>query len=151
MAEAGKGGGLFGGGKPPKGGAPAEGLSVSFLSQELTNLSTRMRVLEERNSNMKKKQEIVEHNMLSHRKQYSQEVELLKEEIDEIRRQIKEIESRIIMIIKELRMSANKEDVDGLKKYVELWEPVKFVTQNQVEKIVEEKIEELSSSSAKGK
>ncbi len=150
MAEAGKGGGLFGGGKPPKGG-PGEGSSVNFLSQELTNLSTRMRVLEERNSNMKKKQEIVEQNMLSHRKNYSQETDLLKEEIDEMKHQIKEIENRIIMIIKELRMSASKNDVDGLKKYVELWEPVKFVTQNQVEKIVEEKIDELRHSGTKGK
>jgi hypothetical protein len=147
MAEAGKGGGLFGGGKPQKG---PEGPSAGFLSQEISNLSTRLRVLEERSSNTKKKQEIVEQNMLSHRKKYVDDIDLLKEEIDEIRRQIKEIESRIIMIIKELRMSANKEDVEGLKRYVELWEPVKFVTQNQVERIVEEKIDELRSG-AKGK
>jgi hypothetical protein len=143
-----KAGGLFGGGKPQKG---PEGPSVVFLSQEITNLSTRLRVLEERSGNTKKKQEIVEQNMLSHRKKYAEEVDLLKEEIDEIRRQIKEIENRIIMIIKELRMSANKEDVTALKKYVELWEPVKFVTQNQVEKIVEEKIEELKATKQKGK
>jgi hypothetical protein len=59
------------------------------------------------------------------------------------------MENRIIMIIKELRMSAKKEEVDGLKKYVELWEPVKFVTQNQVEKIVEEKVEEIKAGKGK--
>ena len=128
-----KPGGLFGGGKPAQ---KPEGPSSSFLSQEMTTISTRLRVLEERNSNMKKKQAIVEQNMLSHRKKYSDDIEMLKEEIDEMNRVIKEIENKIIMIIKEVRMSTKKEDVDALKKYIELWEPVNFVTQNQVENIM---------------
>ncbi len=138
MADVKKGGGLFGG-KPAK---EPEGPSVGFLIQEITNISTRLRVLEERGTNMKKKQQIVEQNMLSHGKKYSGEINLLKDEIDEIKRTMTEIENRIIMIIKELQMSAKREEVDSLKKYVELWEPVKFVTQNQVEKIVKEIVEE---------
>jgi hypothetical protein len=139
MAEIGGKGGLFGGGKAEK---KPEGPSVSFLSQEMTNLSTRLRVLEERSSNMKKKQEIVEQNMLSHRKKYAEEIDLVKDEIDEIKKTMTEVENRIIMIIKELQMNAKKEDVDSLKKYVELWDPVRFVTQNQVENIVKEIMED---------
>jgi hypothetical protein len=133
-----KAGGLFGGGKAPKG---PEGPSMGFLSQEISNLSTRLRVLEERGSNVRKKQQLIEQSMLSHRKKFTDETNLLKDEIDEIRRTMTEIENRIIMLIKELRLSAKKEDVDMLKKYVELWEPVNFVTQNQVEKIVEDIVE----------
>jgi len=138
MVDGKKPGGLFGG-KPPKG---PEGPSVGFLTDEVTNLSTRLRVLEERSTNIKKKQELIEQNMLSHRKRYAEEIDLLKDEMDEVKRTIAEIENRIIMLIKELRMSAKKEDVDSLMKYIELWEPVKFVTQNQVENIVREIIEE---------
>ena len=142
-----KPGGLFGGGKPVQ---KPEGPSLNYLSQELTNMSTRLRVLEERNSNMKKKQELIEQNVLSHRKKNTGEVDLLKDEIDEIKRQLKEVESRIIMIIKEIQLGAKKEDVDSLTKYIEMWEPVNFVTQNQVESIVQEKIEEeLSKRSQK--
>ena len=140
MAEGGKGGGLFGGGKPAKG--TPEGPSSSFLSNEITNLSTRMRVLEERSSNTKKKLQLVEQNVLSHRKHYGEEVNILKEEISEIKRTMKEIEERIVMIIKEVQLSAKKEDVTSLHRYVELWEPVNFVTQNQVENIVRDMIEE---------
>lgn len=141
MADiSGKAGGLFGGGA--KGQNKPEGASVAFLSNELTNLSTRLRVLEERSSNVKKKQQLVEQNMLAHRKKYSEEIDLLKDEIDEMKRVMKEVENKIILIIKEIRMTAKKEDVDSLKKYLELWEPVKFVTQNQVENIAREIIEE---------
>ncbi len=134
-----KGGGLFGGGKAEK---KPEGPSISFLSQEITNLSTRLRVIEERSSNMKKKQQIVETNMLSHRKKYSEEIALVKDEVDEVKKTMTEVENRIVMIIKELQLNAKKEDVDTLKKYIELWEPVKFVTQNQVESIVRDFMEE---------
>ena len=130
--------GLFGG-KPEK---SHEGPSVAYISDEMMNLSTRLKVLEERTSNMKKKDQIIEQNMLSHRKKDSEEIEILKEEIDEMRRTITEIENKIIMLIKELRLSAKKEDVTVLKRYFELWEPVNFVTQNQVENIVKEIIEE---------
>jgi len=134
-----KGGGLFGGGGK---GKKAEGPSIAFISDELTNMSTRLRVMEERSSNVKKKQTLVEQNMLSHSKKYAEEIGVLKEEIDEMKRTMKEVENKIILIIKEIRMTAKKEDVDSLKKYVELWEPVKFVTQNQVESIVREFMEE---------
>jgi len=146
MAEGEKGGGLFGGGKPAK---EPEGPSVGYLTNEITNLTTRMRVLEERSTNTKKKLGLVEQNMLSHRKKYAEETDLLKEEIDEVKKTIKEIEERVVMVIKEIRLSAKKEDVDSLKKYVELWEPVNFVTQNQVEKIAREIIEELQEGKGK--
>lgn len=136
MAE--KGGGLFGGGKPHHEEA---GPSAAYISQEVSGISTRLRVLEERTSNMRKKQQLIEENMLSHRKKFNEEFGLLKDEIDEINRTIKEIETRIIMLVKELRLSAKKEDVNTLKRYVEMWEPLNFVTQNQVEKIVSEILE----------
>ena len=135
-----KKGGLFGGGKPhPESKEP----SASFLSQEMSNLSTRLRVLEERSSNIRKKQQIIEQGMLSQRKKFNDEVEVLKEEIDEIKRTMTEIENKIIMLIKELRLTSKKEDTDVLKKYIEMWEPLNFVTHNQVDKVVAEAIEKL--------
>ena len=47
------------------------------------------------------------------------------------------------MIIKELKLCSKSEDLTVLKKYIDLWDPVRFVTQNEVEKIIEEKIEEM--------
>ena len=36
---------------------------------------------------------------------------------------------------------AKKDDVQVMKKYLELWEPIHFVTQEQVEKIVQDMLE----------
>jgi hypothetical protein len=58
----------------------------------------------------------------------------------EVKRTIQAVEDRIITIIKEIRLTARKEDIDVMKRYLELWDPVKFVTHEQVDKIVDEKL-----------
>ncbi len=47
---------------------------------------------------------------------------------------------KVDLIIKELKQTAGIEEVQTLKKYIEFWNPVNFVTQRDVERIVEEKL-----------
>tara|TARA_Y100000310_G_C20698725_1_gene827717 strand:+ start:2305 stop:2754 length:450 start_codon:yes stop_codon:yes gene_type:complete len=44
------------------------------------------------------------------------------------------------VIIKELQQTAGAEQLQTLKKYVDFWNPINFVTQRDVERIVEQKI-----------
>lgn len=135
--------------KPPKhglfGGAPKKeaGPSSAYLVQQVTNVTTRLRVLEDRHTNSRKKMQLVEQNMLANHKKAMEEIKLLKSEIDDVKHTMAELENRIVLLIKELRLSAKKEDLDVLKKYVELWEPIKFVTETQVENIVKDILEEM--------
>ena len=52
------------------------------------------------------------------------------------------MEAKINLLIKEITLSAKKEDVAVIKKYIEFWQPLNFVTPTQVEKIVREILEE---------
>ena len=45
------------------------------------------------------------------------------------------------LIIKELQSVARKEEVKVLEKYINLWNPIKFVTSNEVEQIVNDALE----------
>lgn len=134
-------GGMFGGAQKP---ASAEGQqSVSSISQQVSNMTARLRVLEERYTNSRRKTQLIEENMLSNQKKFAEEMRLVHSEIDDFKHTIREVEERIIMVIKEIRMMAKKEDVDTMRKYLELWEPVNFVTQGQVERITKEIVEEM--------
>ena len=53
------------------------------------------------------------------------------------------------LIIKELRQTAGIEEMMTLKKYIEYWNPLNFVTQRDVERIVESKLNEKESKSGK--
>ena len=48
-----------------------------------------------------------------------------------------------IHFIKELELLAKKDDVEVIKKYLNYWEPMKFIQASQVEKVVKELLSEM--------
>ena len=109
-------------------------------SENSSTLSARLRMGEERNGEMRKKMTMLEQNMLSNHKRAMSEIKLLQDEFTDLKRTIQAVEDKLITIVKELRLTPRKEDIEILRKYVELWDPVRFVTRETVEKIVEEKM-----------
>lgn len=126
--------GLFGKPKEPASPSPA----VSELTDKINNLAARLRISEERYGELRKKLTLIEQNMLVHSKKANTDIKAIDSEMTEIKHSITEVEDRIITIIKELRLTAKKEDVGVMKRYVELWDPTQFVTRDTVEKIIKE-------------
>lgn len=116
--------------------------AASYLSDQINNLSRRLRMIEERFTNIRNKMEVDEKNMISIHKKVNSEFKTFNSDFTEIRSDIKDIRQEMSMIIKELQLTARKEDVKVLEKYIEIWQPLNFVTKNQVEKIVKEILEE---------
>ena len=130
---------------PPKKGlftakTPPPMPDVSGMTDQINAMAARVRIGEERYSELRKKLLVVEQNMLTNHKKAMSEIKALQTDIIELKRAIQTVEDRIITIIKELRLTARKEDIDIMKRYLELWDPVKFVTHDQVEKIIDEKL-----------
>jgi len=130
--------GIFGGAKPAPGPSP----EVMGLTEQINGLAARIRVSEERFNELRKKLLFLEQNMLSNQKKALAEIKLSNEDIDELRHKLEAVENSIVMIIKELRLTARKSDIDVMKRYIELWNPVKFVTADYAEKIAREVAEE---------
>jgi hypothetical protein len=103
-------------------------------------LNTRIRVSEERYSDLRRKLQLIEQNMLAHQKKVIGDFKNVQADVLEMKRSLRLIEDRVITAIKELQMTARKEDVDVLKRYVEMWDPLRFVSQEQVEKLIDEKL-----------
>ncbi len=120
--------------------APPPPPDIGGMTDQLNMLGARVRIGEERYSELRKKLLVVEQNMLSNHKKAITEIKSLQSDITEIKRTIQAVEDKIIMIIKELRLTARKEDIDVMKRYLDLWDPVKFITHDQVEKIIDEKL-----------
>lgn len=56
-----------------------------------------------------------------------------------------EVEQQSHLMVNELRLTAKREDYEVLKRYIEYIKPVKFVTVDQVERLVKDILEEHSS------
>ena len=120
---------------------PGQKAMVDVVSQ-INDVSRRLIILEERFSNIRKKMQVSDQNMLSQNQKVSNELKLMNLELSEIKKDINEMKIKSDIIVKELRQCAKKDEVEVLQKYINLWEPIKFVTQNEVERIVKRMIEE---------
>ncbi len=114
---------------------------LSGISDDMNSLSRRMRLMEESVTNLRRIYQITEENIISKNKYYAAELKTFNSEISEIKKEIHEIKEKFMKVIMELQMVARKEDVKVLEKYIGLWNPVKFVTQAEVERIVDEILE----------
>ena len=71
-------------------------------------------------------------------KRIDKEIKTINEDIKEIRREMEDINGKIGQIAREMQIFAKKDEVKTLQKYVMMWEPIKFVTEKQVEEIVKD-------------
>ena len=125
---------LFGKPKPKQ-----ESQETIGLTEQINSLSGRLRMLEERINNLNRKVEVDESNMLENQKRVNVEFKTLSSEIVEVKRAIEEIKETIEMITREMPNLAAKDELDVLKKYIEMWEPMNFVTRDELDKLLKEK------------
>ena len=102
----------------------------------INSMNRRLRVLEERHSNLHRKTEVVEDNMLNNSQKNALEMKRISGELKEIRKEIAEVRDSMRLLITDLKGRAKKEDIDVVQQYINLWNPTNFVTQREVEKIV---------------
>lgn len=108
---------------------------------EIANLNRATKTLEDKYSNLRNKVQVMDQNMLSAAKKTSAETRALAGTLDEFRRELEDIKEKLRLIIRELKLTAKDEDVKILNNYVDAWQPMNFVTLNQVEKIVKDILE----------
>ncbi len=127
-----KGGGFFGHEKNDK--------EVSPILPELESTISRLRVLEERYSNLQMELRVTEENIIRRNKKLSTDIKTMTSDMNELRKEIGEIKDTVLMIIKEIQGLAKNADVKVLQRYIEMWEPMNFVTHKEVEEIIDEKL-----------
>ena len=118
------------------------GPDISAVLEQVNTVARRLRIIESRYTDLNRKVQVTEKNMLGERKRLTRELKVDDSDILDLKRSVNELKSKVDVIASELKNFAVKEDVVSLKKYVDLWEPIEFVTREEVEKIVKETIEE---------
>ena len=127
------------------GHAQQQEFDVSGITSDVNTLSRRIRFLEENFTNLRRFFQVTEENMIAKNKHYSVEIKTINSDIIEIRKEVQELRDKLLLVIRELQTVARKEEVKVLEKYINLWNPIKFVSQNEVENIINEILEKKSN------
>lgn len=126
--------GILSFGKPEQ----QQGPDLGSVTNDINSLSRRLRLMEEGFTNLRRFLQVTEDNIIARNKHYSAELKTINSEITEVRKELQELRDKLSLVIKELQTVARKDEVKVLEKYINLWNPIKFVSQNEIEGIINE-------------
>ncbi|MEA3379229.1 MAG: hypothetical protein U9Q69_06390 [Nanoarchaeota archaeon] len=110
-------------------------------TQLVVELTNRVRVLESKNSLLSERMLVINKNMIAEYKKIINDIKSIEGEIDEIKGDMNNIKNILKHLTEEARDFAKKDSLKILEKYINLWNPLHFVTQEEVQKIIKEELE----------
>jgi len=80
--------------------------------------------------------------MINKNKEISEDIKKINSEVRQLKKDFDDVKESIKLLVGELHSMAKKEDVDVIKKYLDLWNPMNFVTSKELDKAVKRIISE---------
>lgn len=117
-----------------------KGEQIFVLAKQITELTRRMRMLEERHNNLRSRVTILDQTLLRNIKRLDNEVGHLNDEIKEINKEFHDLKEKMKKLIVDVQTTAKREDVETIKHYLEFFRPLEFITRKDVEKMINERI-----------
>ena len=98
----------------------------------------RLRINESKISTLRERLLVTDSNMIDESKILSQEIKNLNSEIAELKNELNLIKETVKDIAKTTENFASNQDIKVLEKYINMWNPLNFVTEKEVKKIIRE-------------
>jgi chromosome segregation ATPase len=106
-------------------------------SHSINVVNTRLTLLEDRYGTLRDQLKFSEKTLLDNRENMNKKVKILDEEMKDLNSELKELKDKVSSLQEEIKRAAKNEDVKVIDKYLELWEPLEFVTRAEVKKALE--------------
>jgi len=129
---------------------PAKNLTPEPSGYDPAKLYVWVKSLESKVNNLTREMDLLKNNTIKKTEDMKKDLKAMSSELLEIKSEQQRNVEKMDLIIKELKQTAGIEEVLVLKKYVDLWSPLNFVTQRDLDRAVNARImllkEELARS-----
>lgn len=113
--------------------APANSFDNAKLYMWTKSLETKV-------NNLLRELDTLKNDYVKKNNDLKKEVKSLNDDLLELKRNHEKTLQKMDMIIKELKQTAGAEELTVLRKYIDLWNPMTFVTQRDLDKAIETKL-----------
>lgn len=96
----------------------------------------RVRILESRYSLMRDRLFLINQNMLAEYKRLNKEIRFIDDELKGLKQEVNEVKNLLRKLLAEIDGFARKEDLKVVQKYLDIINPINFMTEDDVKKIV---------------
>ena len=81
---------------------------------------------------LNEKIDLLDHNQIKNTKHVVSDIKSIKEDIMNLKHDVSQIKSFNIKLTKQLKLMSSKDEVKRLEKYIDLWNPMDFVTREEL-------------------
>jgi len=110
------------------------------IDPEQAKLYVWVKALEIKVNNLLKELDLLKNDFIKKNVDMKKEVKTLNSDILELKHQQDKSVEKMDLIIKELKRTAGQEELMTLKKYIDFWNPMNFVTQRDLDRAIEKKL-----------
>ncbi|MFH1212154.1 MAG: hypothetical protein V1659_04490 [Candidatus Woesearchaeota archaeon] len=104
------------------------------LIKSASNIDLRLKILEDRYSSLRKKTQVSDQNMIETEHDVWNEIKTINDDLIELKKRINSIVHQISQMNEELKNTASKYDLKIIEKYLDMWQPMNFVTREELER-----------------
>lgn len=112
-----------------------EALPIAF-SEKINSIAARLKFIEERYSNLIRRLELLEKNILDFERDLRDDFNILNAKVLDFKKKIKEMSEKVEEMGSELEKTATSYELKVLEKYLTLWQPLHFITKEEAELII---------------
>ncbi|MBS3140323.1 hypothetical protein J4479_04940 [Candidatus Woesearchaeota archaeon] len=96
--------------------------------------------LESKVNNLLREVDVLKGDFIAKNNSIKRDLKAFNEDLIELKHQQDKVLQKIDLIIKELQKTAGAEEVASLQKYIDLWNPLNFITQRDAQRIIEDQL-----------
>ena len=111
----------------------AESAQFTQLSENLNNTVVRLKILEERYTNLRKKTQMTDQNLLDFEQNIRDKIHAVNLDVLEMKRIFSELKEKLEIMASEIKDAAKSADVKVLQRYLDMWQPMDFVTREEMQ------------------
>jgi hypothetical protein len=105
-----------------------------------------VKALETKVNNITRELNVLKGDFTQKHNSLKKEMKVTSDEVLDMKHGLSKTLEKMDLIIKELKRTAGIEEVETLKKYIDLWSPLNFVTQRDLDRALDAKISQIKEN-----
>ena len=115
---------------------PVDSEAFAKLAKGVGSVSANLRILEERYSNLRNRLQSSEQGVIRLDKNLKDDIRSLSEEVIDVKKEVSDMKDKLMIISSEIKKLVHKNDFRVVERYLDMWQPMGFVTRSELDKIL---------------
>lgn len=109
------------------------------LAKDVNTTAANLRIMEERYALMRNKSQLSEQSIIDIDRGVTKDIKLLSDDMTELKHELRDIMDKVRLIDEEMRNLVDKNEFRVIERYVDMWQPMSFVTRGELNKLLADK------------